>query len=178
MALAETLPAIFDKAQRQTELRKTGRELAGVDVQVAHLCEALGLAKYAPAEGVLRQYIPKRPDWILSRMAAIWSLGHLHAGEPDEDLALLLIARLRDQDPMNPERQEARFASALALGRMKAASQADAMRDWMGPETNPDPVDMAIRWGLMQITGEELPPPLPPAGKLRTWFLEPLKSGP
>ena len=177
LALAETLPAIFDRAQRQTDLRKSGRELSGVDVQVAHLCEALGLMKYAPAEGVLRQYIPKRQDWILSRMAGIWALGHLHAGEPDEELASLLIERLCDRDPMNPERLEARFASALALGRMKAASQLEAMRDWMGPDTNADAVDMAIRWGLIQITGEELPPPLPPAGKLRSWFLEPLGSG-
>ena len=177
LAVEETLPAILDKAQRQTDFRKTSGDRPGLDMQVAHLCEALGLMKYAPAEQVLRQYIPKRKDWPLSRVVGIWALGHLHASKPDEELASLLIARLTDRDTFNPESQDVRMASALALGRMKAASQVEAMRNWMGPEINPDPVDMAIRWGLMQITGEELPPPLPPAGKLRSWFLEPLGGG-
>ncbi|HUE71619.1 MAG TPA: hypothetical protein VMP01_12105 [Pirellulaceae bacterium] len=176
LAIPETLPAIFDKARRQTEGRKRGGDVPGLDAQVAHLCEALGLMKYAPADPVLREYIPKRQDWMLSRMAGIWALGHLHAGEPDEELALLLIARLTDSDPMNPETQAARVSSALSLGRMLAVSQEPAMRAWMGPEINPEPVDMSIRWALIEMTGEELPPPLAPAGRLRTWFLEPLAA--
>jgi HEAT repeat protein len=174
LALPETLPAIFDKARRQTEFRKSSGDVPGLDAQVAHLCEALGLMKYAPAEPVLREYIPKRQDWRLSRMAGIWALGHLHAGKPDEELAALLIARLTDGDPINPETQAARVSSALSLGRMLAVSQETAMRAWMGPEINPEPVDISIRWALIEMTGEELPPPLPPAGQLRTWFLEPL----
>lgn len=176
LAVPETLPALLDKARRQTEFRKTKGELPGLDEQVAHLCEALGLMKYAPAESVLRQYIPKRQDWTLSRMAGIWAVGHLHAGKPNEELAALLIARLTDRDPINPEMPSNRMAAAISLGRMKAASQVEAMRGWMGPVIDPEPVDMAIRWALIEITGEKLPPVATPAGRLGTWFLEPLDS--
>lgn len=175
LAIPETLPAILDKARRQTESRKTGGDSPGVDEQVAHLCEALGLMKHAPAEPLLREYIPKRPDWMLSRMAGIWALGHLHEGQPDEELASLLIARLTDPAPNNPEVPPARMASAISLGRMQATSQVDAMRGWMGPTIDPERVDMAIRWALIEITGEELPPVNVPPGRLGTWFLEPLE---
>lgn len=175
LAVPETLPAMLDKAKRQTVLRKSQAEPPGLDAQVAHLCEALGLMKYAPAEPLLRQYIPKRQDWQLSRGAAIWALGHLHAGQPDEELASLLIARLTDASPLDPEMPLARTASAISLGRMKAASQVEAMRAWMGPDINPDSMDMAIRWALIEITGEELPPVNVPPGRLGTWFLEPLE---
>ncbi len=176
LAIPETLPAVLDKARRQTEFRKTSGTTAGLDAQVAHLCEALGLMKYAPADSVLRQYVPKRQDWLLSRTAGIWALGHLHAGKPDEELATRLIERLTDSDPINPETQEARMSSALALGRMMAESQVDAMRNWMGAEINPEPVEMAIRWALIEITGEKLKEPLPPAKRLRSFFLEPLEE--
>jgi hypothetical protein len=175
LAIPETVPAIFDKARRQTEFRKGGGEPPGLDMQVAHLCEALGLMKHAPAEPMLREYIPKRQDWLLSRMAAMWALGYLHAGKPDEELATQLIARLTDQAPINPEVPTARIGAALALGRMKAASQVDAMRAWMGPVTDPESVDMATRWALIEITGKDLPPTAPPAAQLGTWFLEPLE---
>lgn len=176
LAVPETLPAVLDKARRQTEYRKTHADLPGLDAQVAHLCEALGLMQYSPADSLLRQYIPKRQDWVLSRMAGIWAVGHLYAGKPDEALASQLVARLTDTDPINPEMPVNRMASAISLGRMKAVSQVEAMRAWMGPEIDPDIVDMAIRWALIEITGESLPLPKAPAGRLGIWFLEPLEA--
>jgi HEAT repeat protein len=60
LAVPETLPAMFDKSNRQTELRsKDGFTPAGLDEQTAHLFEAFGKLRYAAAEPLLRRYVPK-----------------------------------------------------------------------------------------------------------------------
>ena len=147
-------------------------------MQVAHLLEALGGQRYAPAEPLWRQYI--RKDYAMgafSRGAAIWSLGRMYAGKSDEDLAKLLVARLTDPAPPPlepPEMMRVRVMSAFALGRMGAVSQLERMRRYMGPKVTPLPSSLAIRWAVKELTGEILPAP-EPAQVLQTGsFLEPL----
>src|SRR4029079_3987483 len=92
LPLPETLPAQFDKAGRNCELRKNGSSLPDLDEQTAHLFEAFGRMKFAVAEPLLREHIPKNaPAGVLARKSAIWSLGLLHEGIPDEALAQKLI---------------------------------------------------------------------------------------
>jgi HEAT repeat protein len=179
LAVPETLTAILDKAKRQHEARDKSGDTPGLDMQVAHLFEALGLMKHAPAEPLLRQYIPKRQDRESSRCAAIWALGHLYAGNPDEKLAQLFTDRLTENPAaILPELPSIRMISAISLGRMKAASQLKPMRDWMGPAIDPDQVDLALRWAIHEITGETLPEPLQPPARHGRWFLEPLDPAP
>jgi HEAT repeat protein len=177
LAVPDTLPAILDKASRQTEARvKNQSNSNALDDQVAHLCEALGLMKYAPAEPLLRRYVPKIPALgELSRGAAIWALGHLHAGVSDEPLAVLMVERLTEPiGPFPPEVQRVRHASAISLGRMQSKSQTERMRAFLGPKVGIDPTSLAIRWAIHELTGELLPEPDRPTFSRSGWFLEPL----
>jgi HEAT repeat protein len=177
LAVPETLPALLDKARRQTEIRSNPNENPrGLDEQTAHLIETFGRMKYAPAEPLLVQYIPKRFNfgWY-SRSAAIWSLGHLHEGMPDESLAKQLLARATD-DEMPSEFVPVRAMAAVSIGRMKALSQVPALQKYIGPKPPAILYGVAMRWALMEITGEFVPEPDPPIAPRRKWFMEPLEG--
>jgi HEAT repeat protein len=177
-AIPETLPAMFDKARRNTEIRKSGPALTGLDEQTANLFESFGRMMYAPADPLFREYIPK--DYamgILSRSTAIWSLGLLHAGVADEPLAEKLMERIADDTsgPGNPpEMRPVKVMGAVSIVRMKAVSQVTALRKRVTPPISPDRVGMAMRWAVMQLTGESIPEPPPPTEGKSNWFLESL----
>jgi HEAT repeat protein len=182
LAVPEALPQMLAKAGRQTEIRKKLSPVpAGLDEQTAHLIEAMGRMRYAPAEPLLRQYIPK--DYAMgmfSRTAAIWSLGWLHEGIPDESLAAQLAERATDDSsgPGNPpEMRSVRCMSAVSIGRMKATSQVAVFRNYTRGVIRSGELGMSIRWALIQLTGEQIPEPDPPPklGKAG-WFLEPLDN--
>ncbi len=176
LSLPETLPALLDKARRQTEIRSKPVDIPrGLDEQTAHLIETFGRMKYAPAEPLLVQYIPKRFNFgLYSRSAAIWSLGHLHEGTPDESLANQFMARIVDDGPP-AELTPVRAMAAVAIGRMKALSQVTGMRKFMGVKPPPTAYGAALRWAVMEITGEFVPEPASPIAPRKKWFLEPLE---
>jgi HEAT repeat protein len=176
LALPDTLPALLDKARRQTEIRaKQGEIPRGLDEQTAHLIETFGRTKYAAAEPLLVTYIPKRFNFgLYSRSAAIWSLGHLHEGIPDESLADQFMARIVDDGPP-ADLIPVRAMAAVAIGRMKARSQILAMQKYMGAKPPPTLYGAALRWALMEITGDFVPEPLSPIAPRKKWFLEPLE---
>ena len=102
--------------------------------------------KYAPAEPLLVQYVPKKLYFgLYSRSAAIWSLGHLHEGMPDESLAKQFLERATD-DEMPPEFVPAvRAMAAVSIGRMKALSQvARPCRNTWDQKTLANPHGMAM----------------------------------
>ena len=176
LAVRETLPAILDKVARQTEFRKKSTARPSLDFQVAHLCEALGLMKYAPADGLLRSYIPK--NMILgeqSRSAAIWALGHLYAKQPDEGLAKLLFERLTDPSINPPELESVRIMSVVSMARMKTRTQSEPTRKHLLAQTPPESMNMVFRWAIQEMTGEKLPEPKPAVETRFGWFLEPLE---
>lgn len=179
LAVPETLPAMLEKATQQTDARSKGKSVNGVDEQVAHLFEAFGLMNYAPAENLLRKYIPKRLELgDYSRGAAIWSLGLMHNGTPDEPLATLLVERLTEPPVTPSELIRIRAMSAISIGRMQAKSQVTRMREYLGPKVEPLLTPLAIRWSLHQLTGELLPDAEPPITSRSGWFLEPLDDDP
>ena len=54
---------------------------------MALLAQALGVLRYAPADDLLQKYIPMGvPIAVHARAAAVWTLGHLHDGDPDPQL--------------------------------------------------------------------------------------------
>lgn len=177
LAVPETLPAMLDKIARQSEIRKKAEAPQALDIQVGLLCEAMGLMKYAPAEKLLRSYIPK--DYMmgeLSRGAAIWSLGHLHAGEPDEELAKLLFERLTDPSTFPQEMERVRMMSIVTMGRMKTRTQGEPMRKFIEPHYGTSPRCMAYRWAMKELTGEEIALPKVSVETRSGWFLEPLEK--
>lgn len=66
---------MLDKAVRQTEIRKKSGASSSLDIQVALLCEAFGMMKYAPAKELLKRYIPK--DFVMGSGPAVRRFGHL-----------------------------------------------------------------------------------------------------
>lgn len=184
LAVPETLPAILDKAARQTEIRKNppAPPKPGLspmlDSQVALLFETMGQMKYAPAEGLLRRYVPK--DLILgemSRSAAIWSLGHLHANQPDEELAKQLFGRLTEPASAEPpELDRVREMSLVSLARMKSRTQWEPSRQFLAPRGDAGRMYLLLRWGTQQMTGEILPEPKPTIETRTGWFLEPIED--
>ena len=179
LAVSDSLPAILQKVQKEFEQRsKVGTPTLADDAQVAHLCEALGLMKYAPADSVLRRYVPK--NLLLgefTRGGAIWALGHLHADKLDEPLARLMTERLTESLSAIPQESfRVRHACAISLGRMQAKSQVEPMRKFLGPNDGLDPTSMAIRWSIYELTGETLPEPNRPVNYVKSkWFLEPIE---
>src|SRR5262245_7832650 len=179
LAIPETLPAMFDKARRNTELRKRPAPPRGLDEQNAHLLEAFGRMKYVESEPLLVEHIPKGLVLgIQSRAAAIWSLGFLHAGVPDETLAQKLMERVKDNGGpgVPPELPGVRRMSAVSIARMKAVSQDLPLHEFYETWRTPDPLGMTVRWALIELTGEQIPEPAPPTFFTGNWFLVPAKD--
>lgn len=176
LAIPETLPAIFAKAERQTAIReKDPGQRNSLDHQVVHLFEALGLMHYSPAEPLLRKHIPKSFGYgQYSRAAAVWAMGHLYADKPDEALAAQLAERMKDTTAIPPEMLNVQMMSIIAIGRMGAKSQAGEMKTLMESGTSPTQPNLSMRWAYVRLTGEKLPDIKPSGYSKTTWFLMPL----
>lgn len=173
MAVPETAAPILEKAQRLEELQRTVGTSAPLGAQFCHLAEALGQLEYAPADDLLRKYIPKSSPYPFpARAAAIWALGRIHANAPPPDLVQRFIERA-DDNGIPPESEEVRVAAAIAVGRMKAESAIPVLRRYYlgGPAFGT--IDYACGWALSQITGEPVPVIEPYVDSRSGWFLEP-----
>ncbi|MCE9525006.1 MAG: phycocyanin alpha phycocyanobilin lyase [Planctomycetales bacterium] len=178
LAVPETLPAMLRKATQLTDIRlRHDGNLDPLDHECAHLFEAFALMNHKPAEPLMRRYIPK--DYKMgefSRGAAMWGLGHLHLGQTDEALAAKIISRVTEPaSAMPPEMTRVRETGTIALGKMKAKSQAEPLRAFV-PQPTPSRLYMAIRWSLKEMNGEEIPLPDAPIDSKGGWFLEPLDA--
>lgn len=180
LAVPETAPALLDKARRETELRinKTWPDDAPAhDLLLAHLFEAFVRLDYVPAAEIMRRYV--RKDFGMgdfSRGAAIWSLGHLQHGTPDDRLAAELMERAKDYLGMFPDTELVRRMSSISIGRMKALSQLGECRTLLDQTADGDIVDQALRWTIHELTGEAVPPPEPPIAHDGPWFLTPVRK--
>jgi HEAT repeat protein len=178
LAVAETLPALLDKATRQTQMHSARTALTGTDSQVGHLFEAFGLMKHAAAAPLMTKYIADKGFGEMSRGAAIWALGHLHASSTDEELERAFVGRITESLEIRPlELDRVRYMSAVSLVRMKAKSSVPAMRGvlmTLGPSAALPPA-IAARWTIKQLTGEAVADP-DPFLLITDWFLEPLSS--
>ena len=173
VAVAETIPAIVDKISRQTERRRQVNE-PPLDVQVAHLCEALGVLKADDAVPLLERYIPKDPFMgENSRCAAIWALGLIKEAKRDADLEDQLRARIRDFSDVDPELDSVKEKCAVTLARMKAVDLAPEIRGVAESDAIVTRLGVALRWAVKHLTGDDLPPVKPPRLPPGSWFLEP-----
>jgi HEAT repeat protein len=141
-----------------------------------HLFQAFGLMKHAPAEPLLTQFVPRRYDVSpKTRSAAIWALGHLHAGDPQPELARMLAERVADEGDIPVlEPLEVRFHAAVSLGRMKVADAIEVLRNVYQAKDPRSPVCSGCEWAIEQITGNELPDPEPRQLVPMAPFLQPL----
>jgi HEAT repeat protein len=177
LSVPDTLEPMFEKVRRETQNADVP---PGLDEnggrQLCHLIQTLGRMKYAPCDPVLRQYVPKgSPFPGEARAAAIWALGHLHAGSPQDDLSRLLQGRLTDENIFNPELLEVRVMSAVSLGRMRCQDSLDALKNYVKTYGVNDPLGYPCAWAIHQITGDPMPEPQPHKATVRGWFLEPIE---
>lgn len=179
VAVPKTIPALIDQARRLTERRRNENQ-PGLDEQVAHLFEALGVLRAKDAMPLLLEYVPKTWAQKLSRGAAFWAIGRLKEGTRDAKLEAALAERILDFEPSPSEKIIVKEMSAIALGRMQAVDQAKMMRQYaMGDYIEERLVvqgrlKLALGWAIRELTGEELPPPKPLTVSQGSWFLEPL----
>jgi HEAT repeat protein len=172
IAVGETVDPVIAFAQRRTD--NPHAENATEDAQLAHLFELLGRLKTAQAMPLMEQYIPKNPKFgPASRTAAVWALGVIQEGQPNEAQAKQLMERAMDIMTSPPEFFSVRRAAVLTLGRLRAKSQLAGLKQLIGPTVDNDLLELTVRWSVLQISGEVLPI-MPPVTIERTgWFLEP-----
>ena len=150
-----------------------------VNHQVSQLIQFLGEQKYAAADPVLRQYLPRRGDQGIwdARAAAAWALGRIHEGTPEADLRDALLARLDDTSSVPPEDPRVRRMAAVSLARIKAVEVLNHLRDYCRDhEPNGDSVHDACGWAIEHLSTDPNDAMLPPKTirpPRRDWFLTP-----
>jgi HEAT repeat protein len=119
-------------------------------------------------------FTPVGPE---TRAAAIWALGLIHTGKPQDQLVKLIEGRLTGDAGMGPDDERVRRMAAISLGRLKAQQSLDALRlGSSGTEPHEDVVANACRWAVGQLTGEKVPPTAEIPVVQRDWFLVPHKD--
>ncbi len=192
LSIPSTAPMIHSKLQREGEKliasatgRATKQEVdplveprilhrSAWDQQLSQLIQALGEFRYAEADKICTVCVTRTPIiGIETRTAAIWALGHIHAGKPDPALAKKLTDRLTDIDGNVPEDVRVRRMSAVSLGRMKAESELQALEKFTD---DPGTVGGACIWAVHEINGKTFPSPKPYIRLKTGWFLEPIQA--
>ncbi|MEW4486904.1 hypothetical protein AB1L42_02425 [Thalassoglobus sp. JC818] len=171
--IVENTPKIFDFLDPRN---RVAFELTCEQTQ--HLAELVGMMKYRPADQPLRAFIPKKePGNIvitddLTRGVAIWSLGQMHAGEPDSELIDAWIDRLNDTTSLVPEFEYIREGAVYAIAwsgdpELIPYLEVYALRDSLSRG-----VPTASAWGVAELGGEKIPLPPPVEGfNDRNWSL-------
>jgi len=189
--VADTLPAVLDhvKARHgQLLLKTTPRTIPPdqLERQLTQLVQFIGAAGYRPADAELRGLFPRilapgmpptlTPVGPETRAAALWALGHLHAGNPAPGLVRPIQERLTGDGPLlGKDDSRVRRMAAVAVARMGARQSVDILREQGGEQTTLDAADYACRWAVAQLTGQPLPPPGVYEAPQTNWFLVPIK---
>ncbi len=173
LAVEATLAPLLTFAERAHSLMQEPISERHIGLQESQLFQFFGEMRYAPAEPLMRQFVPKSTLLPEARGAACWALGHLKATAPDEDLAVAFAGRLADVASPNPENDLVRTMTAISLGRMKSESQISTLRTFADQHGPIDTVGLGCLWAVEQITGE-------PWERVETltfgvsgWFLQP-----
>lgn len=176
--VAETMPPLLEYAEKLDRQIEDGQLLQLHEPAVlAHVFEALGLARYEPAIPLLKRWIPKkfpRVSLDAARAAAVWSLGWLHEESRDLALARLLTARVVDVFSLEPESTAVRHTAAVAVGRIGAPDVASQLKP-LG-EMAQTPTDLAAAWAFTRLTGELIAPVTAPVESGNQWKLTPVGS--
>ena len=144
-----------------------------VGLQVSQVFQLFGEVLYPPGEPLMRKFVPKSTLPPEARGAACWTLGHLKAAQPDEQLAAAFAARIADVAGPNPENDLVRTMTAISLGRMKSESQIQTLRTFAEQHGPVDTVGLGCLWAIEQITGEPMETIETLTFGVSGWFLQP-----
>lgn len=141
---------------------------------LAEVAQTLGQWKYKPANSVLRRAIPKASaPHARARASCIWAMGMIYEDNTDAKLARELILRVFDLNPNNPEAEDVRLHSMIAVGRMRDKGQLVGVRGKL--ENDSLNLRAASRWSLKRITGEDAPPIVLEPAVRSDAFISPLR---
>ncbi|MFO0796187.1 MAG: hypothetical protein U0804_01855 [Gemmataceae bacterium] len=171
-------PALGFFEQRYRGLSSPNPTNAAADVQLSHLAQFFGRAKYQHADEVLRKLATKgspagNPAGAEARAAAAWALGLIHEGKGPPAVVTVLEGRLSAVNPGDLEDERVRQMAAVALGRMRAG-EATLRRFYTDKRPGLNPVNNACGWALERVAGERYPAPGTVPVTARDWFLTPL----
>jgi hypothetical protein len=173
------LSAMLQHAESVHEILKgsqSGGPPPGLVLQVAHLFNAFGDQKYAPAETLLRAFLPKNFGLgTESRAAACWAISMLSEDDPPKDIEKVLTERFNDVNGFEPEEDLFRSMCAIGFGRMKTKTSLPLLRDSADESSR---VSMACKWSIEQMTGEKSPPEPIRFYTDDEWFLKPVVDQP
>ncbi len=185
LAVPETYPAIIRHADVQLRRlqeavehqdRRLPRDV--IDFQGTQLLQLLGREKYAPAEAMIRRWVPRIEKPLMppfgpeTRAAPRWALGLMHENRPDPALAAEVEGRLRDTQSVPPEDLRVLRMAAITLARLQAKESLPALRDLCPrQELTEGALNNTCAWAIARLSGEPLPPVKPIPRVQRDWFL-------
>lgn len=173
LSVEATLAPLLTFAETSHEAMAGPGPSRHVGLQVSQLFQFFGEVRYAPAETLMRKFIPKSTLLPDARGAACWALGYLKETAGDEDLARAFAARLADVGGPNPENDLVRTMTAISLGRMKSESQISTLRTFAEQHGPIDTVGLGCLWAIEQITGEPMETIETLTFGVSGWFLQP-----
>jgi HEAT repeat protein len=183
-AVTWALRRIGDETARAALLER-GKALLGqpvnpdTDRELAQIIQAWGQWKQAGSEQVIRPLVAKNAKRTIEvRSAAVWSLGLLKEGAPDNALANELWSRINDNKGDNPESPDLQVLAVVTLGRMGHKPSAATMEKTLAKSTANTAMEVAMRWSVTRITGKAQQEPVPQSIVDRGWFLEAMEKGP
>jgi HEAT repeat protein len=126
----------------------------GQDAEVrANALRGLGLLGHKPVIALARRLVgQKATETSTVRIAAIRALGRLG----DRASIRALTARITDRNEMNPEDPQVQFEAVIALGRIGDRAALEVLRKTFSSDESEESLVRGARWGIEQITGEEL----------------------
>lgn len=146
---------------------------------LAHVIQLLGKNRYRPLEKeIIPRLIPKDIS-ILEypiRPAAIWSLGQIYQSEAlPADLQKLLLDRLLDENPNDPESLYVKTMCAHVFGLTNAEATIPSLEKYGLRAGNSTRFGFYCNWALQQLDGRPLPETVTITRIDADWFLVPLE---
>jgi HEAT repeat protein len=172
--VAETLPKSLEYASVAYPEMKKNLAPQHTSKELSQLFQWYGQHRYREAEPLMAQLVPKAMMGIEARQAACWALGYLYENQPESKYVKQFGERLADIGSTPPELNPVRYMCAIGLGRMKAKSKVDQLRQFAQLDNPHSAVGSACLWAVEQITGEKRPQLAPLINYEVNWFLEPL----
>lgn len=179
LSVEKTLQPIFERVEKKIESKDYLNFSDSEHERIGHLIQLLGKNKHKPMERVIiRKLIPKdmRVLFFPTRPAAFWSLGQIYQGqELPEDFKKLLLERLHDDDPMNPESSYVKSMCVLTFAVTNSKSTISSIEEYAELNGSNSRFGFYCDWGLNQLDGRAMPVVEPFRREDSDWFLYPLK---
>lgn len=164
--------------ERMKDPKSTTEQQRRDNERLTQIFQTFGLVRYRSdtAMDMLQQFIPKNSFGTNPRSAAIWAIGRIEQDTANARFVNLFSARLADVNPTDPESDQVRRASAIAIGWIKPDKTPRTLEEFSDLSDATPQITLACRWAIQRITGKTQPPLEPGMRVSRQWFLVPTRK--